>query len=155
LFEELVAESPGEPGYLSNLAEAYRARGVALLRLGRNREAEKPFHRAVDLLTHLVATFPDSPDLAYHRKLARGHEAIAHTWRGTGRHQEEERAHRQALKIREQVATRLPDRLAARSDLSLSHFHLGGVLVLLERLPEAEQALRQAVAIQEELVARD
>src|SRR5262245_66148760 len=71
----------------------------------------------------------------------------------TSRLEEAEKAHDQALGIRQQLAADFPSRPEFRQELASSHNNRGILLYTTGRLPEAEQAYDQALSIRKQLAA--
>jgi tetratricopeptide (TPR) repeat protein len=135
-------------------ARAIRAEGtyrVAELRrnLGQHENAIGGYQEAIDLFGKLAADFPAVPQ--YRQDLAKCHNNLGRLLAHLNKHAEAAEAYRQALAIREKLATESPAP-EYRGNLARSLNNLGLLLADLGKRAEAEEAYRQALAIQERVV---
>jgi serine/threonine protein kinase/tetratricopeptide (TPR) repeat protein len=73
-FDQLVKDYPKDPRYHEFLAHAYRSHGLALLRVGRNRDAVAALKAAVSVFEKSTAEFPTS--LTHREQLAELRELL-------------------------------------------------------------------------------
>ena len=71
-----------------------------------------------------------------------------------GQHVRAEKAFREAITLREQLATEFPGAATYRAELGWSYHALGGALGFLGRPHEAEKALRRSLELWQPLAAR-
>jgi len=151
-LEQLAAESPKEPGYRTQLVDAYRALAFTVtFGAGRAREAEEPCRKALALSRSLAAEFPNEPL----RQLTVGscQESLGFVMSALGRPREAEEACRNAVSIGEKAVAEFPTDQNYRIALAHSCRALGLVLVSAGRLAEAEKPLRQALPMWTKLAA--
>jgi serine/threonine protein kinase len=132
-------------------ARAYYRMGRMNLILGRSRESEDAYRRAVSLLQNLADGFPTRTE--YRQELSLTHNALASLlYHNSGRLEEAESAYREALAIQKQLAAERPERPEFRHALAGTYNNLGNLLILdSARRNEAESAHAEALAIRQRL----
>jgi tetratricopeptide (TPR) repeat protein len=151
-YDRFAAGNATNPRLQGEAAWAYRRVGALSHRMGRAREAEEAYARAIAMFEGLVARFPDVPE--YRSRLVATH-LMADPWSADppslGR-----------LERRLRRAQVLIDRLAAESpedvDIAQAQMRvqakLGAVLQRLERADDAEACYRRAIALAGPLIGR-
>jgi tetratricopeptide (TPR) repeat protein len=137
-FDELAAKSPLKPNTRAQLSNFHRGFAECLMRLGKKAEAESQLRAAVALAEGLVKEFPQ--DHRYLKILAIANTALVHVI--DSEHPEEA----------EEILRR---NLALDSDefaLGRTHHQLGILASRRGRHPEAEEAFRKALELQEAVV---
>jgi serine/threonine protein kinase/Flp pilus assembly protein TadD len=145
LMERVVAESPGVADYRARLSGTYNSLGI--LPGVQSQEAEKVLRTAIGLARALVSESPG--EVRYRTELVGGLCNLGIVLAAAGRHDEAERAYREALAL-EGGAAQSPD---FSSGLATVHHQLGALLALTGRPAEAEGEYRRAIRRREELFA--
>jgi serine/threonine protein kinase len=135
----------------SRQARAYFQMGRLNQVLGRSKDSENAYPRAVALLKQLAADFPTRPE--FRQQLALTYNAQGTLLRATGRPTEAEAVYGEALPILKQLAADFPTRPEFRQILAGIHNNLGGMFHESGRLKEAEAAQDEALAIRKQLAA--
>jgi serine/threonine protein kinase len=138
-LEELDGPSPLEPARrVKRLCIDFEF-AAALAALGKDEEAMRNIHQAVEIAVKLAADFPDDP--AYRTQLVSAHNNLASALIA-----------RQPDEAEKILRRNLP--LADGAfDLEGTHRTLGEVFLATRRFPEAEEAYRQALKYAEKLAA--
>jgi serine/threonine protein kinase len=132
-------------------ARAYYRMGRLNQILGRPRDGENAYRRAVSLFQQLAADFPTRPE--FRQELASSHNTLGNLLHATGRLKEAESAYIEALAILKHLAADFPTRPEFRQALAGIHNNLGNLLHATGRLTEAESAQAEALAIRKQLAA--
>jgi serine/threonine protein kinase len=135
----------------SRQARAYHRMGRMHQILGRSRDSENAYRRAVALGQQLAADFPDRSE--FRQELASSHNSLGVLLQSAGRSPEAESAYADALAISKRLADDFPTRREFRQILAGIHNNLGNLLHVTGRLKEAEAAHGEALAIRKQLVA--
>jgi len=140
-----------DPATRLEAGRAHRRLGDIQEMLGDHVGAEQSYRQALGLHRPLVEESPAEP--AFRQDLASDHSRIGVVLKKANRFQEAEHALRAALDLRVQLAAEAPDRLDRRQALADALYQWGA---LMARLPgkrrEDEQAYREALALQQQLV---
>ena len=132
-------------------ARAYYRMGRMNHILGRSRDSENAYRRAVSLLQQLALGFPAR--IEYRQELALAHSALGNLLRhGFGRLKEAESAYLEALAIQKKLAAEVPGRPEFGQALAGIYNNLGNLLFDIARLKEAESAHAEALAIRQQLL---
>ena len=133
-------------------ARAYYRMGRMNQILGRSRDSENAYRRAVSLRQQLADEFPTKTE--YPDELARTHNALGSLLDHSGRLKEAESAYLEALAIWKKLAADVPGRPEFGQALAGIYNNLGNRLLLdTARLKEAEAAHAEALAIRQRLAA--
>ena len=149
--QEFLHQRPTDPQVRHDVARARLRAADIRLWLGKPREAEADYHKAIAELERLAAEFPAEPS---HRiELAKGFSGLGFLHWSDGRLQDSGEACRRALDLQRVVAMDDP---ACRPDLarylnSLATVFLGSGRA--EDLARAEELLREAEGLNSQLVA--
>jgi len=151
VLERLVKEHPQERKYEASLSHAYNLLGSRVWTAGRNREAADAYRKSLAILVRLVGDNPsntkDPENLAalYHNlSVVLGPAEMA----------AKEDYSRRAIRLREQLATDLPNVPDHRNWLANHYDHLGSLLNQQGHRQQANQASLRALEIREDLVQR-
>ncbi|HUE72287.1 MAG TPA: protein kinase [Pirellulaceae bacterium] len=145
ILEKLEAEFPNVPSYRHELAISYRRLGFKIRQAGD--KAAACYRQAIDRHERLVAEFPR--DLAYQESLAHDYNSFAF-FLGQSQPAESERVYRKAITALEDLVSQAPDEDKYRRSLAeVSRAH-GVLLWRTSRFGEAEQSLRQTIALLEQ-----
>ncbi len=132
-------------------ARAYYRIGRMNQILGRSRDSDNAYRRAVPLFQQLADEFPMRTE--YRQELAHTHNALAVLLRyDFGRLKEAESAYREALAIEKKLAAEVPGRPEFGQALAGSYNNLGNLLFDTARVQEAESAHAEALAIRQQLI---
>jgi serine/threonine protein kinase len=152
---QYYAESSQEGGATeqerTRQARAYDRMGRLNQVLGRSKDSENAYRRAVSLFQQLAADFPTRPE--FRQELASSHNMLGVLLLATGRLTESESARIEGLAILKQLAADFPNRPEFRQALAGFHQNLGNLLHVTRRLTEAESAQAEALAIRKQLAA--
>jgi serine/threonine protein kinase len=132
-------------------ARAYHRMGRLNQILGRSKDSENAYRRAVSLFQQLAADFPTRPE--FRQELASSQNTLGVLLRATGRLTEAESVYIEALAILKQLAADFPNRPEFRQALAGFHNNLGTLLHVTGRLTEGESAQAEALAIRKQLAA--
>jgi serine/threonine protein kinase/tetratricopeptide (TPR) repeat protein len=156
LLQKLVAESPTEPTYRQELANAHWCIGGTLLTThnpthNRPKEAETHYRQALAIWEELHADFPEA-------QLNLKGVVDSRTWLGillteTGRYAEAEQEFLPALQMRQQLLAEDPNSQHKRERLTFTKLHIARLHLEQGKYEEAERQLRGVIAIREELLA--
>jgi tetratricopeptide (TPR) repeat protein len=162
-YEQFARQNSTDPSVRRKTSEAYLRVGAIQQRLGQTDKAAAAYREALAVAEKLAAEFPDDSD--YRQNLARCYSSLGGrdgTMLGTERRPEMERALAEALRLQEQLVSEAPGNFEYQHDLGLTYNRLGhmrlDVFEAQGRLPkpgeqvEAEEPVRQALAIREKLV---
>ena len=145
-YLDFLTETPDSPAIRMDLGRARNRLGEIHDMLGDSFASEAAYRRALTELGGFPAAMPD---------LARAHDGLGGLLKKANRFQESEAAFRTALALRLRLVAEHPDDPTARQDLADSRYHLGTLLARLpDRRHEDEDAYREAVRIQGDLVAK-
>jgi serine/threonine-protein kinase len=147
--KQLVADSPGVPGYRRTLASAQDTLGRLLHDVGALREAEKAYREALALQAKLVADLPMIPH--DRSELARYSANLGVLLRALGRFDDAVSAYRQAQGHYEKLVSHSPTVASFRCDMGILNDNLGYLLLIVGQHQEAEQSFRQALDLLEKL----
>jgi serine/threonine protein kinase/tetratricopeptide (TPR) repeat protein len=164
LYAALAADFPGAPAHRRDLAQAYDRLSLVHSHTRRAAKAEAALRNSLSILRDLAAEFPGVPD--YQWRVAKTLDNLGIELKNLGRARDAEEAYGEALGIMKPLADQFPSEPSYLYELARIHLNLGNLLnVYTGRSPkaalaypsrsqEAAKALRQAVAINERLVAR-
>jgi eukaryotic-like serine/threonine-protein kinase len=150
-YTEATQEAPATEQERTRQARAYHRMGRFNQILGRDKDSENAYRRAVSLFQQLAADFPTRPE--FRMELAMSHNMLGVLLLATGRLTEAESAQAEALAIRKQLAAEFPTNPGLNRALGLSYNSLGWLFQDTKRLEKAESAYRDAVAHQKQAVA--
>jgi tetratricopeptide (TPR) repeat protein len=150
LHAELVDDYPDSPDYRRELGDAHRALGTLLVEISRPAEGGEQLDASLQLCEGLVRDFPSEPE--FRVNLIYAHLTYAHMYLpgDSDGLEQKERAVRRALVILEDLVREHNER-DHRILLAKTKGVLGGLL-RLDRPDEAEPILRDAIALQQELL---
>jgi tetratricopeptide (TPR) repeat protein len=152
---QYYAESSQEGGATeqerTRQARAYHRLGRLNQILGRSKDSENAYRRAVSLFQQLAADFPTRPE--FRLELATSLNLLGVLLLDTDRLTEAESAKIEGLAILKQLAADFPNRPEFRQALAGFHQNLGIVLHVTGRRTEAESAYVEALAIRKQLAA--
>ncbi len=148
-YNEFSAQKGSDPEIRFETGRAYRRVGSINHLLGHRPEASHALRRAIALLEVLAQEFPD--EAKYRTELASAYSTLGFTLVDTGETRPGSEAYQRATELMERVASGSPAAPDSRERLAVAYGRLG-------RLPglttaEAEQALRRAARLCEDLVA--
>jgi tetratricopeptide (TPR) repeat protein/tRNA A-37 threonylcarbamoyl transferase component Bud32/ribosomal protein S27E len=150
-YGDLLESRPTDPTVRKELALAHHRCGQIHFLLGRPREAEQSYRRAIGILDKMADGFPRSIDYRHH--LAISHDFLAELLRVAGGRQEEAEQHyRAALTHQTRLVQDPQSTPEMRRELTRTYNNLGILLMETNRLSEAEPAFRQAIAGLEQLM---
>ena len=134
-------------------ARAYYRMGRMNQILGRSRDSENAYRKAVSLLQQLADEFPTKTE--YPDELAHTHIVLGSLlYHDSGRLKDAESAYLEALAIWKKLAAEVPGRPEFAQALAGTFNNLGNLLFLdTTRLKEAEAAHAEALAIRQRLLA--
>jgi serine/threonine protein kinase len=150
-YSESAQEEAATEEERTRQARAYHRMGRLNQVLGRDKDSENAYRRAVSLFQQLAADFPTRPE--FRQELALSHNTLGTLLRVTGRLTEAESAYIEGLAILKQLAADFPNRPEFRQALAGFHQNLGNLLHVTRRLAEAESAQAEALAIRKQLAA--
>jgi tetratricopeptide (TPR) repeat protein len=150
-YRDFLEQRGADPALRQQAGRVYRRLGDLREMLNEDAEAEQAYGRALTLLGPLAEEAPAVAD--HRRELARTHSHLGLLWKKHGRTGAAAEALRRALRLRRQLAES-PGQPDDRRDLAESHYHLAALLApLQDRRRQAEAGYRDALALQQELVA--
>jgi len=150
-YAESAQEEAATEEERSRQARAYHRMGRMNQVLGRDKDSENAYRRAVSLFQQLAADFPTRPE--FRQELATSLNLLGVLLLATGRLTEAESAKIEGLAILKQLAADFPNRPEFRQALAGFHQNLGHLLHVTGRLTEAESAQAEALAIRKQLAA--
>jgi eukaryotic-like serine/threonine-protein kinase len=157
LFQQLLAESPGEPRYRHKLADSYAVLARCVLTYGdldNHRKGTEAFRQAYHLYRELAAEFPDMAD--YRNSVAYCQRSAAFgLWLQAPPDRpppQVEKAFREALELYEKLVADHPTVLVYRRELADSYQTLAQLLAETKQYGEAERQFCQALEQYEKLV---
>jgi eukaryotic-like serine/threonine-protein kinase len=150
-YAESAQEEAATEEERTRQARAYHRMGRLNQILGRSKDSENAYRRAVSLFQQLAADFPTRPE--FRQELASSHNVLGVLLLATGRLTEAESAYIEGLAILKQLAADFPNRPEFRQALAGFHQNLGNLLHVARRLAEAESAQAEALAIRKQLAA--
>jgi eukaryotic-like serine/threonine-protein kinase len=148
-YEAFARQNETIPELRREMGLAYHRAGSIQTDLGRHREAEEAYGKAITLFKKLGDELAAPED---QQRLASTYNNRGLFFRDTGRRREAEQDHRRALTLAEKLAA-ASDAPGFRADLALYQSNLGTVLKHTDRRQEAEKAFRRAVELQDRLAA--
>jgi serine/threonine protein kinase/tetratricopeptide (TPR) repeat protein len=149
--EKLAGEFPAIPTYRRDLAVSHNNLGIWLHGLGKQAQAGEHYRQALDLREKLAAEFPAVP--GYQVDLAGIFVNIGNLTRDIGKPADSLEWYTKAIASLAVVLKQDPALARACEFLHNAHNANGRALAQLGRGPEAEEAYRQALDVQEKLVA--
>ena len=150
-YAESAQEEAATEEERTRQARAYHRMGRMNQVLGRVKDSENAYRRAVSLFQQLAADFPTRPE--FRQELATSLNVLGVLLLGTGRLTEAESAKIEGLAILKQLAADFPNRPEFRQALAGFYQNLGNLLHVTRRLEEAESAQAEALAIRAQLAA--
>jgi tetratricopeptide (TPR) repeat protein len=153
LAEELAAQSRSNRDYRVHAGTCRFNAGGVLAALGRTSEAESEYLEGLKLWRQLEAEFPK--DRWYRHELAFNLDSLGWLWEGVHQPEKAEPFFRQALAYHEKLVAEGATIDDSPLRLARTHQHLAQVLTRMGRLPEAEKAHREALAVLEKLDPKD
>jgi serine/threonine protein kinase len=150
-YAESAQEEAATEEERTRQARAYHRMGRLNQILGRSKDSENAYRRAVSLFQQLAADFPTRPE--FRLELATSLNVLGVLLLDTGRLTEAESARIKGLAILKQLAADFPNRPDFRQALAGFHQNLGNLLHVTRRLAEAESAQAEALAIRKQLAA--
>ncbi|MBI3469715.1 MAG: serine/threonine protein kinase, partial [Planctomycetes bacterium] len=158
-LQQKLAAAFNDPGHQHNLASLHHALANLLRDTAQAQEAEKAYQAGIALHTKLMGDFPHVP--SYRSHLASSHIDLGRLLSRTRRYAEAEEQYRLARELSEKLVVDFPVDLWSWQILSDVNSDLANLLAATNRPAEAESmyragetACRQAVALQEKLVAQ-
>jgi tetratricopeptide (TPR) repeat protein len=145
LLKQLIAEHPASKEYRQDLAEAHDTLARNLRYQGHGEEALAERRRELAVWEHLAADFPAIAD--YRRRVVDCHCWCGEPLWGLMRYEEAEREYRCAQALADQLHRDFPNERDNRAGVWTA---MGDLFALMNRLPEAEHAFREAVRLQGE-----
>ncbi len=153
LAGELAAESPSNRDYRMYAATWRVSAGGVLAAMRRTPEAEAEYLEGLKLWQQLVAGFPK--ERWYRHELAFNLDSLGWLWEGANQPEKAEPFFRQALAYHEKLVAEDATIDDSPVRLARTHQHLAQVLTRMGRLPEAEKARREALAVLAKLDPKD
>jgi len=150
-YAESAQEEAATEEERTRQARAYHRMGRLNQILGRSKDSENAYRRAVPLFQQLAADFPTRPE--FRQELATSLNVLGVLLLATDRLTEAESAYIEGLAILKQLAADFPNRPEFRQALAGLHQNLGNLLHVTRRLTEAESAQAEALAIRKQLAA--
>jgi serine/threonine protein kinase len=150
-YAESIDEGAATEQEQSRRAQAYHRMGRLNEVLGRPRDSENAYRRAVALGQQLATDFPHRPE--FRQELALSQIELGRLLRATDRSSEAESAYVEATAILKQLAADFPNRREFGQALAGVLNNLGLLLLDNGRLTEAENAHAEALAIRKQLAA--
>ncbi len=156
LLEKLVAEQPKSLPLRGQLAQSWLNLGGLQYGQRQADDAQKAFQQAIDLLDpetlkKLAGGSPISPKYLAGRRRAWNNLGVIH--RDAHRYPEAEKAQRESLAIKEELADRFPSVPQYRHELARSYNNRGALLASIKRPKDAQIAYEKSVGIYERLSA--
>jgi serine/threonine-protein kinase len=150
---KLVADFPGDPTYLLELAGGHNELGLLYRARHGRADAEKEFDQALALIERLTRDHPEAARTlpSYREYLANIHNNRGIVYQESDRYPEALAAYRKSLAIRREMARDHPHQALHLDALATAYSNVGAVCHDLRREEEAEQWFRKAEAIQEPL----
>jgi serine/threonine-protein kinase len=151
-YQGFLAQRGSEPAVRRESGRAHLRLGEIDDLLGDHGDSEREFRQGLEILEALVRDRTDWDDAR--RDLARGQDGLGTLLKKANRFKESEAALQSALRTRGQLADAHPADEADRQGLADARYHLATLLARLGgRRPEDEASYREAVRVQESLVA--
>jgi serine/threonine-protein kinase len=148
-YRRFLDERRNDKSVRQGTGQAATRLGDILEMLGNYESAEAAYREAFHLLEPMAGKNP-----SVQADLARARHQYAILLRKSGRYRESHREVREAIRIRKDLADRLPNSSDSRKDLTDSLYHLGALMARLPgRMRDAENAYRTAVDEQRRRVA--
>jgi serine/threonine protein kinase/Flp pilus assembly protein TadD len=146
-YEQFLAQKGDEPTVRFETARAYRRVGGILSELAEMDRSERALRQAIALFEALTSEHPDSAD--YRSGLGQCHMLLGRLLDDTSRPDEAREQYHACLRLREALVRDFPSEPEFRAQLATAHAFWAEDP---DGPEQREQALRQAVAIMEELV---
>jgi tetratricopeptide (TPR) repeat protein len=151
-YQGFLGQRRSDPAVRREAGRAHLRLGEINQLLGDQVAAEQAFREGIAILGALG--HDDPKDAAARRDLARGQDGLGMLLVKAHRFEESEAQLRAALKLRESLALAHSTSAADRQSLADARYHLAVLIARLQgRHPDDETAYRQAVQMQEALVA--
>ena len=150
-YAEFAQEAAATEQERFRQARAYDRMGGLNRVLGRSRDAEDAYRRAVEVGKRLVADFPTRPE--YRLQLGMSHTELGTLLQDVDRLPESETAKNDSLAVVKQLAADFPDRPDFRQVLAGIHNNLGNLFQETGRLEQAEDAFTESLLIRKQLAA--
>jgi eukaryotic-like serine/threonine-protein kinase len=151
-YQELLAEQPADRAVFFDVSRAHARLGSIYELQGDAVAAERAYRQSIRLFHTMSAAAAGSPQAL--AELARAHDGLGVLLKKSNRFLESEGSLRLALAIRARLAGLTPAVPLDHEALAESRYHLGTLLARLPgRGPADEQAYREAVTLQSQLVA--
>jgi serine/threonine protein kinase len=151
--EELTRVDPNNSHYLRQLAFSHQNVGLSLSAAGDLPAALAHFHQELTLFDSLSAADPKDAQARRNRSLA--HKMIGDVSLRSGDHRHALAEYQTALSIDRELAAIDPNSFQANLDLSVSESKTGSALGKRGRSAEAFTIMRDGIARQESLLAKD
>jgi len=151
-YQDFVAQHENDESVLSELGYAYYRLATVTAEIDSKLKALQHGEKARDVFLRLTETVPSSTD--FQDGLAMVDHALANWTHSTGQLTRAEDLHRQALKIRQNLAREHPDSQELARSLAVSLGHVGTFYRAIGRWGDATSMHRQAIGIMEELARR-
>jgi tetratricopeptide (TPR) repeat protein len=161
-YEQFGSQQSSDPRIRQKTAQANLRVGAIQERLGQEAQAETAYRHALAISTQLVEEFPNQVD--NRQILARCYSSLG-GWLGNLMGfrpcQELEQAYAEAVRLQKQLVQEFPANLQYQHDLGWTYFRLGYSRLGLfwnhggGSAAQAEEDIREAVAIRERLVAEN
>jgi serine/threonine protein kinase/Flp pilus assembly protein TadD len=152
-YQQLARDVDDDPASQFDVAVAYRRMGTLHDKLGKWKEAEQDYGRAIAMLEQFVEQIPARAE--YRRELAEGYRDLAAMLVEIGRFDDSEALTRKAMRIIEQLVAEFPDEPDYQRSLAATYGNLGTMLSGLKgsrvRIGEAEKACLQSLRLWEQL----
>src|SRR5262249_47345298 len=126
IYQQFLHEKGDDPAVRHRTADAYRRVGDIQSELGQPAQAEASYRQAIGLADKLVADFPGAPE--YCHDLAFLQSQLGTLLRDQRLHAESEALHREALRLRKELAVAHPDHQPNRRHVSSCYRRLGLLL---------------------------
>jgi serine/threonine-protein kinase len=147
-FEELPAEELRDPSIQNDLGKLYGLLGNVELRFGNLDRAEDLFGKQLTIQKRLAADIP-APE--HTQEWAQSLIDLADLYNQMGLHKKAESTHREAILLREKLATENPQKAVYQAERATEYYNLALVLMDAGQNQEAEASYRQALLLLEEL----
>jgi serine/threonine protein kinase len=153
-YQGILQEHDADPAIRLETGEAYRRMGNIYSLLGQLPQAQQAYGEALGLLEKLTTEFPSEP--GYREALALTNHNLGGTLSNLGRDAEAAKPLQRAVDLMRELAAEFPASSTYRQHQVTLQATLSRVLRILGRVeeePESEQAYRQALQLQEKLLA--
>jgi tetratricopeptide (TPR) repeat protein/tRNA A-37 threonylcarbamoyl transferase component Bud32 len=151
-YQEFLETDSADPDVRHEAGRAYMLLGRVRRQAGKDKEAEKAYIRARELLAGLAADFPTIS--SYRLDLAQCRTRLGSLYQEVKRFAEAGAEYRAAVSLAERLAAERPDEPKARFQLATSHNSLGTSLRAMGADAAAEAEYRESLRVALELAAR-